>query len=243
MARRAAALVIGNEILTGKIRDENVHVLAKELRLLGIVLDRVIICPDDIDVIADDLRALRRSHDLVFTSGGVGPTPDDVTLPAVAKSFDRPLVRSETIEGLIRGYWKDKVTPGHLRMADVPEGADLLSNPEVPWPVVTIDNVCVLPGVPEIFRLKLRMLREKIGSDTPFVSRALYTTCDEGSIAQLLEDLGRHHPAVEIGSYPRWRDDDYRVKLTFDGLDAAAVGACLEACRAALDDEQVVRVE
>lgn len=243
MVRTAAALIIGNEILTGKIEDENTPVLARELRLLGIRLARVIICPDELDVIADDLRALARAHDLVFTSGGVGPTPDDVTLPAVAKAFDLSLERSPLIEGLIRGYWGERTTDGHLRMADVPRGAELLSNPEVPWPVICVENVCVLPGVPEIFRIKLRMLRERIGADTPFVSRALYTRCDEGTIAGLLEEVGHLHPAVEIGSYPRWRHEEYKVKLTFDGLDAAAVDAALEACRAGLPEEDVVRVE
>jgi molybdenum cofactor synthesis domain-containing protein len=243
MVRTAAALIIGNEILTGKIRDENTHVLARELRLLGIRLARVIVCPDDIDVIADDLRTLGRAHDLVFTSGGVGPTPDDVTLPAVAKAFEVPLERSPLIEGLIRGYWGDKTTNGHLRMADVPRGAVLLSNPEVPWPVICLENVSVLPGVPEIFRLKLRLLRERIGADAPFVSRALYTRCDEGTIAALLEEVGRLHPAVEIGSYPRWRHEEYKVKLTFDGLDAMAVEAALEACRTGLPEDDVVRVE
>lgn len=243
MPRRAAALIIGNEILTGKTREGNLQVLAKELRLLGIALERAIVCLDDIDVIAEDLRELKRRYDWVFTSGGVGPTPDDLTLPAVAKAFDRPLERSSAIEALIRGYWGDRVTDGHLRMADVPQGAELSSNPEVPWPVITIENVCVLPGVPEIFAIKLRMLREKLGSDTPFVSRALYTRCDEGTIAALLEELGRRHPAVEIGSYPRWRDPEYKVKLTFDGLDGDAVDRALEACVAALAPDDVVRVD
>ena len=243
MVRTAAALIIGNEILTGKIKDENTHVLAAELRRLGIRLSRVVICPDDIDVIAADLKTLGRAHDLVFTSGGVGPTPDDVTLPAVAKAFDLPLERSPLIEGLIRGYWGDKTTDGHLRMADVPRGAELLSNPEVPWPVICVENVSVLPGVPEIFRLKLRMLRERIGADAPFVSRSLYTRCDEGSIAALLDEVGHLHPAVEIGSYPRWRHEEYKVKLTFDGLDQDAVDAALEACRAGIPEEDVVSVE
>ncbi|HJL16159.1 MAG TPA: competence/damage-inducible protein A [Sandaracinaceae bacterium LLY-WYZ-13_1] len=243
MPRSAAALIIGNEILTGKIREANLHVLARELRLLGIELKRAVVCEDDIDVIAEDLRALRRGYDLVFTSGGVGPTPDDLTLPAVAKAFDRPLERSSTIEGLIRGYWGERVTEGHLRMADVPQGAELSSNAEMPWPVISVDNVCVLPGVPEIFRVKLRLLRDKIGTDAPFVSRALFTTCDEGTIAALLEELGRRHPAVAIGSYPAWRNPEYRVKLTFDGRESDAVDAAVDACREALDDDAIVRVE
>lgn len=243
MPRTAAALIIGNEILTGKIPDANIPVLARELRRLGIELRRVVVCPDEIDVIAADVRRLKADHDLVFTSGGVGPTPDDVTLPAIAKAFDRPLCRSSVIEGLIRGYWGERVTEGHLRMADVPEGAELLSNPEVPWPTIILENVSVLPGVPEIFAVKLRVLRDRIGADTPFVSRAIYTRCDEGTIAELLTTLGRDHPSIDIGSYPRWRDDAYRVKLTFDGLDPQAVDAAVAACVAGLGDEMIVRVE
>lgn len=243
MTRTAAALIIGNEILTGKVREANVQLLARELFRLGVALRRVIVCPDDVAVIAADLTLLRTTHDLVFTSGGVGPTHDDVTLPAVARAFDRPLERSPVIEALIRNHWGDRVTEGHLRMADVPAGAELLATNDVPWPVICVENVCVLPGVPEIFEIKVVMLRDRIGSDVPFVSRALYTMCDEGEIAALLEDLTRAHPGVEIGSYPRWRDPTYRVKLTFDGLSAETVDAALEACRAALPPEAVVRVE
>jgi len=243
MARTAAALIIGNEILTGKVREANVQRLAHELFRMGIALKRVIVCPDDIETIATDLRALRAAHDLVFTSGGVGPTHDDLTLPAVARAFDRALVRSPVIEALIRGHWGERVTEGHLRMADVPDGADLLQTNEVPWPVVSIENVFVLPGVPEIFEVKLLMLRERIGADVPFVSRALYTMCDEGEVAALLQTIVGAHPGVEVGSYPRWRDPTYSVKITFDGRDPARVDAALEACRAALAPELIVRVE
>lgn len=243
MARTAAALIIGNEILTGKIRDENSHHLGRQLFLLGIELRRVVMVPDEVETIAKELTALREGHDIVFTSGGVGPTHDDVTLPAIARSFDRPLLRSAHIEGLIRGYWKERVTDGHLRMADVPEGAELLTTPEMPWPAITVDNVFVLPGVPEVFRMTLRTVQGRIGADVPFVSRALYTTCDEGEIAGLLEKLTSAHPGVAIGSYPRWRDPEVKVKLTFDGRDEAAVSAARDACAEALSPEMIVRRE
>ena len=243
MTRTAAALIIGNEILTGKIEEANLVVLARELRLLGVALRRVIVCPDDEATIVEDLRALRARHDFVFTSGGVGPTHDDVTLPAVARALDRPLVRSAEIEALIRQYWGDRVREGHLRMADLPEGAETLSNAEVPWPVVCVENVFLLPGVPQIFRVKLRMLRERIGGDAPFFTRSLFTMCDAGSIAALLEEVQAAHDGVEIGSYPRWHDPEYRVKLTFDGKDEAAVDAALEACRRGLDPADIVRME
>lgn len=243
MPRSAAALIIGNEILTGKIRESNVEVLAREMRLLGVELRRVIVCPDEVETIAADLTALRESHDLVFTSGGVGPTPDDVTLPGVARSFGHDLERAPEIEALIRGYWGDRVTEGHLRMADVPAGAELLSSAEIPWPVVIKDNVFVLPGVPQIFAVKLRMLRDRIGAAQPFVSRSLFTRCDEGSIAPLLERIERDHPKVDVGSYPVWRDPEVKVKLTFDSLDGDAVDAALADCREGLDPADVVRVE
>lgn len=242
MPRRAAMLVIGNEILTGKVREGNLETLAQQLFRMGIELRRAVVCPDEVDVIARDLNELRRAHDLVFTSGGVGPTHDDVTLPAVARAFDRPLERSPIIEGLIRQHWADRVTEGHLRMAEIPAGASLVIE-DVPWPVISIENVYVLPGVPEIFELELRALRAHIGSDTPFVTRAIYTMCDEGEIAALLESVTRDHPNVAIGSYPRWRDPAYRVKLTFDGATEGEVDAALEQCLRGLSPDAVVRVE
>jgi molybdopterin-biosynthesis enzyme MoeA-like protein len=241
MARTAAALIIGNELLTGKVKEGNLAFLGKELFVLGIRLRRVVLCEDDAEVIADELTALRTAHDLVFTSGGVGPTPDDVTLPGVARSFERPLVRSPLIEGLIRGHWQERTTEGHLRMAEVPEGAELLHNPEMPWPVVIADNVFVLPGVPEIFRVKFRLLAERLGTDVPFVSLALYTMCDEGEIASTLERLEREHPGVAIGSYPRFRDPEYKTKLTFDAREHRLAQAALEACVDALPTGCVVR--
>lgn len=243
VTRSAAALVIGNEILTGKVREANVQRLARELFRVGVALRRVVVCPDDVEIIAADLRALRTSHDLVFTSGGVGPTHDDVTLLGVARAFDRALTRSDRLESLIRAHWGERVTQQHLRMADLPEGADLIEDADVPWPTIRVENVHVLPGVPEFFELNVAMLRSRIRGEVPFVSRALYTNCDEGEIAALLEEIARAYPDVEVGSYPRWRDPSYRVKLTFDGRVPEAVDAALEACRAALPPALVVRVE
>lgn len=241
MPRTAAALIIGNELLTGKIQDQNLSFLARELFSLGIVLRRVVFCPDERDVIVADLDALRDAHDLVFTSGGVGPTHDDITIEAVATAFGRRVVRSEEVEGMIRAYWGDAVTPSHLRMADMPEGARLIRDTEVPWPTVVMGNVYVLPGVPRIFQLKLEALRTDLGADAPFVSQAVYTSCDEAEIAERLHALVHDHPSVSIGSYPRLRGADHRVKVTFDGQDPHAVHAAAEALVAALPAETIVR--
>lgn len=243
MDRTAAALVIGNELLSGKIQEGNVAFLAKALFQMGIALRRVIVCPDDEATIVSDLRALAAAHDVVFTSGGVGPTHDDITVPSVARAFDRPLVRDPELARMIREHFGDRTTEGHLRMADLPEGGELVSSEEIPWPVIRVENVYVMPGVPEIFRIKFGLVRDRLGAGSPLVSRAIYTRCDEGVIAELLERVEREHPGVLIGSYPRFRDPDHQVKLTFDGRDDALVLAALRACLSELPAELVVRAE
>ncbi len=243
MAQTAAALIIGNEILTGKIQDQNVSYLARELFELGVTLRRVVVCPDEVDVIVRDLDDLRGTHDVVFTSGGIGPTHDDVTLVAVAKALGRKLIRSQEIELMIRRFFGDGTTEGHLRMADVPEGAALVRSGDAPWPTVAVDNVYVFPGVPEIFRMKFPMLKDRLRADAPFVSRAIYTGADEFEIADALGRVAAEHPNVTIGSYLRWREPDYRVKLTFDGRDPDAVERAFTAMRDAIPPDKLVRTE
>lgn len=241
VTKNAAALVIGNELLTGKVADENISYLARSLFDVGVSLQRVVICPDVLETIAHDVNALRAAHDWLFTSGGVGPTHDDITIDAVAHAFGRPLVRSTAVESLIRGHYGERTTEEHLRMANMPDGAELVHNARVPWPTVKVENVLILPGIPEIFRAKVEALKELVRADRPFVSRAVYTWCDEGSIASLLEKLTHHHPDIAIGSYPRWNHADYRVKLTFDGTNAESVEAALNAFCEAIPAEKIVR--
>ncbi len=238
--RTAAALVIGNELLTGKIQDTNVTVLAKLLFELGIVLDRVVICRDVVEVIVEDLNALRRAYDFVFTSGGVGPTHDDVTMAAVARAFDRRLVRAPEVEKLLAEYFGDACSERHLRMAEMPEGAELLLGGRRRWPTPRIGNVFILPGLPEVFRHKLEILREHLAGDRPFVSRAVRMSSDEGDVAELLERLSDDHPAVAIGSYPRWGEGPVRLMVTFDGRDGEQVEHAVTALKRALPAEQIV---
>jgi molybdopterin-biosynthesis enzyme MoeA-like protein len=235
-------LIIGNEILTGKIQEANLGYLGQELFKLGIVLQRAVICRDDVDVIVADLNELRAEHDFVFTSGGVGPTHDDMTLPAIAEAFGVHLQRAPEIEALIRGYHGERVTEDHLRMADVPAGARLMASEDVPWPTVSIGNVFIFPGVPEIFRLKFPVLREHLSDGRRFYTRAVFTQCDEGEIAQLLSSVADDNPELFIGSYPRFRGEDYKLKVTVDGADEAAVSAALETIIGGLPEDKIVRV-
>ncbi len=223
MPRTAAALVIGNEILSGKIADTNTTFLARGLFELGIQLRRVVVCPDEIETIAAELSDLRGNHDLVFTSGGVGPTHDDIPLTGVAASFDKPVVQSEAVAKLIRHYYGDRTTDAHLRMANMPAGAEMIRSSDAPWPTVVIDNVFVLPGVPEIFELKFTDLRKRLDRGQEFHSQAVFTLSGEGEIASLLERIAEAFPGVMVGSYVKWKADDYRTKVTFDGNEKSAV--------------------
>jgi len=241
--RTAAALIIGNELLSGKIAEANLQVLARELRALGVRLTRVVMVLDDLEVIAREVRELSAAHDVVFTSGGVGPTHDDLTMESVARAFGAAVVLSPAIERMIRGYYAERCTDGHLLMARIPEGARLVSSDAVPWPTVVMRNVWVLPGVPEVFRMKLPHVRSELAGDAPFLSLAVCTTLDEGDIKPLLDRVVAEHGAVEIGSYPKWHDAEYRTKLTFDGTDPVTVHAARDALLAGLPIGALVRIE
>jgi molybdenum cofactor synthesis domain-containing protein len=243
----AAILVIGNEILSGKVEEANVAVLARELRKLGIFLRRVVVVPDEIDTIAVEVTQLAQTHDWLFTSGGVGPTHDDVTIEAVAKAFGVRVVSSPEMETMLRAHYKERCTEGHLRMALVPEGAGLEVNAEVRWPTIRLRNTWLLPGIPEVFKMKLPVVIERVrvqaSTAQPFVTHAVYVKMDEGDLKPLLDRVVAAFPDVSVGSYPKWLDPTYKTKLTFDGQDAPRAKAARDAFVASLPQGEPQRVE
>jgi molybdenum cofactor synthesis domain-containing protein len=246
----AAILLIGNELLSGKVEDENARFLIRELRALGVSLRRIEVVPDVPEEITDSVRALAPRFDTVFTSGGVGPTHDDVTLRAVATAFSMDIVRHAELEALLRQGYGDRLLDRDLRMADVPSGARLeygrggvVGGPvaKAPWPVIVVHNVWILPGVPSIFRRKFEAVRELFRA-APIHGRALYSADGEGSIAGALDEAVAAFPGVDIGSYPHLDAPDYRVKVTLDGRDAARLDEAM-AWLAARLGKAVVRTE
>jgi molybdenum cofactor synthesis domain-containing protein len=225
--RTAAALLIGNELLSGKIHEANLVELARTLRAVGVSLRRVVMVPDELDVIADEVRALHAAYDVVFTSGGVGPTHDDITIEAIAKAFGVPAVVDATFEAMLRNVYGDRMTDGHRRMALVPLGADLVAHDEVRWPTVRMKNVWVLPGVPEAFRMKLAVVRDHVRGSYRFVTREVYTRMDEPDLKPLLDKVVAAHPDVDVGSYPKWFDARYKTKITFDATDESKLEAAV----------------
>lgn len=240
--KTAAIVVIGNEILTGKSEDQNAAFLIGELYSLGIALRRIVIIPDDVAEIAKAVSECAAGFDHVFTSGGVGPTHDDVTIEAVARAFDRAVIRHPELAQMIRGYFGDDVDEARMRMADTPEGAELIRGEALRWPVLAVENVFILPGVPELFRSKFEAIREKFRAD-PFHYSAIYTREDEFDITPHLNHVAAEYPEVEIGSYPTFTREDYSVKITIESKEAAAVERALAALLERLNPAALVRTE
>ena len=234
--------MIGNEILTGKSEDKNASFLIGELYRLGVMLRRIEIIPDDLDEIARAVSECAAKFDYVFTSGGVGPTHDDLTIEGIARAFGREVVRDPGLAGMIRGYFGDEADETRLRMADMPAGSRLISETGLRWPVLATENVFILPGVPELFRSKFEAIRELFRAE-PFYTAAIYTREDEFDIAPRLNDVAANHPGVEIGSYPNFTSDEYRVKITIESKESDQVESARRALLDSLDPGSLVRTE
>jgi len=223
----AGIVIIGDEILSGQFADENAAFLIGELRTLGVSLRRIAMIPDDVEDIGATVLDFSRRFDHVFTSGGVGPTHDDVTIAGIAAGFGTEVVRHPEIEALLRKYIGDNLHEGHLRMADVPNGAEVLYGRDPLSPVVLYKNVYILPGIPALFRSKVISIRERFRC-APFASGVLYTMGDESSIATDLHAAVAEYPEVAFGSYPRIDEPDYRILITVKGKDGSVVKHAIE---------------
>jgi len=218
----AGIILIGDEILSGKVVDENARFLIEELRELGVALRRVTVIPDVLDEIAATVRDFSERFEHVFTSGGVGPTHDDLTMEGVARAFGTRVVRHPELERLLRGYYGDKLEERNLRMAEVPDGAHFVHGDQPTWPVIAMKNVYILPGIPEIFRRKFKSIRERFRG-APYFLKCVFTSDEEGRIAGELDRVVAAWPRVQVGSYPKLDHPEYKVKVTLESKEQADV--------------------
>lgn len=240
--RTAGIVVIGNEILSGKVTDTNSPFLARELRKLGVTLQRITTIPDDVDVIASTVKYFADAFEIVFTSGGVGPTHDDVTMEGVARGFGRKVIRHPELDKRLREYLGANANEARMRMADVPDGAELIVDQRLGFPTIKCENVYILPGIPEILEQKFAALAERF-SAAPYHLRVVFTRDGEGSIAEHLNATVAKFPDLLLGSYPKLGDPEYAVKLTLESKDRAYVEAALAHLLSLLPRETVVRTE
>jgi molybdenum cofactor synthesis domain-containing protein len=239
--RSCAMVVVGNEILSGKVRDSNAYFAARELRKIGVALKRVTVVPDELKPIADEVAHCARTFDFVITSGGVGPTHDDITMEAVALAFGRKLMIHPELERVIRQYFTERIATG-MKMAEVPEGAVLNAAGDLRFPTVQIDNVYILPGIPQIFEVKLKSLIGRFATD-PYFIRTIYTSAGEGTIAEHLNACLETYPELLLGSYPRIGHNEYRVKLTLESKDRDYLDRAFNHLIDLLPKEVVVKIE
>jgi FAD synthetase len=240
--RSAGLVVIGNEILSGKVTDTNTPFLARELRSLGVSLERVVVIPDDLEQIASEVAAFAQRYDVVFTSGGVGPTHDDITMDGVAAAFGRPLVEHAELRRAIEHYVGPRVNAAHLKMAQVPEGAELIVDDKLAFPTVLVGNVYILPGIPELFQSKVVSLRDRFRT-APYFLRQVLVRDNETLIAEFLHATLSAFPELLLGSYPKLADAEYRVRLTLESKDEGYVDRALADLVGRLPAGCVLRVE
>ena len=238
----AAAIVIGDEILSGKIRDGNGPYFIDRARSVGLPVRRILTVADDIEEIAWAVRSLRGRYAPILTSGGIGPTHDDLTVEGVAAGLDRGVIRHPEIEGLLRERYGAAMKEEALRLANVPEGAELVRTAESWYPIAKVEEFFLLPGVPELFRLHARGILESFRG-APFHLRCVYLSAGEPEIAAILDRIAVEHGGVALGSYPRFDGVGYRVKLTLEAQAEAPVEAALSALLSALPKDFVVSVE
>jgi len=238
----AAIVVIGNEILSGKITDSNSGFLARVLRRSGVALERIVVIPDVIDVIADTIKQAAACFDLVFTSGGIGPTHDDLTIQGIAKAFGLAVVEDRTLRAAIERVAGASPSAAMLKMAEIPAGAELVGGDGDFFPTVRVRNVYVLPGVPEIFERKVNDLGDRFRS-SPFHLRQVFVSVYETSIAEHLDATLAAFPALLLGSYPKLSHPEYRVRLTLESKDEGYLERALADLLARLPADYVVRVE
>jgi molybdenum cofactor synthesis domain-containing protein len=220
----AALVVIGDEILSGRTQDKNVAQVALWLNEQGIRLAEVRVVPDDTARIAEAVNALRSAHDYLFTTGGIGPTHDDITVDAMAAAFGVPVVVHPDARRILEDYYRDRpggLTAARLRMARVPEGAELIANASSGAPGVKLGNVYILAGVPYIASSMLEALTGKLQGGRPVVSVTVGARAPESDVADLLRETEAENPGVAIGSYPFFKEGRYGANFVIRSEDGA----------------------
>jgi len=232
----AALLVIGDEILSGRTQDRNVSQVALWLNLQGIRLSEVRVVPDDMAGIGEAVVELKARNDYLFTTGGIGPTHDDITVDAIARALDVPVVVHPRARAALEHYYAPRggLNEARLRMARVPEGAELIENRMSGAPGIRMGNIFILAGVPHIAGLMLEALSNRLQGGRPMLSRTLGCWAPESEVADLLRQTESGHPGSQIGSYPFFHDGKVGANFVVRSTDAATIDSCIAAIETGL---------
>lgn len=240
--KTAGIIIIGNEILSGKVRDENSHFLSGELRTLGIDVKRITVVPDEVETIGREAVQFSKNYDYVFTSGGVGPTHDDVTVAAIANGFNVPLIRNKEIRDVLLARCGGKPNAAVLKMTEIPEGARVVFREQMRFPVISFKNIFIFPGIPEYFQNKFSAIKEQFRSQA-FHLKRIFLNSHETEIAEILNSVVAAHERVAFGSYPILGQQDYRIIVTAESKFEESLNEAVDELLQLLPSKAIKRVE
>lgn len=242
MSKTAGIVIIGNEVLSGKTQDTNSHFLCQELRALGVEVRRISVIPDEIELIGQEVATFSREFDFVFTTGGVGPTHDDVTMAGIAHGFGLKVMRHPELERRLRERHGKNINEARLRMAEIPEGAELVGGGSLYAPVAKFRNVYIFPGIPKILHERFQVIREGF-REAPYFLKLVYVREGEGVIASILTSLLTNFPELLLGSYPVLDNPEYKVKVTLESKDPNYLNQAFEKLLSMLPKGALHRIE
>ena len=233
----AALIVIGDEILSGRTHDKNIAQVASWLGIQGIRLKEVRVVPDETPAIVEAVNTLRARNDYLFTTGGIGPTHDDITVDAIAEALGVGVVVHPEARDILLGYYETRggLTEARLRMARVPEGADLIPNRYTGAPGIRFDNIFIMAGVPQITAGMLDALSGQLEGGALLLSETVGCWVQESEVADLLRQTEKDHETCQIGSYPFWHEGRTGANFVIRSVDADELAACTRALAAGLE--------
>ncbi len=224
---KAALIIIGNEILSGRTQDKNLSYLANWLNEIGIQLGEVRVIRDEEEIIVDAVNNLRKTYNYVFTTGGIGPTHDDITSLSIAKAFNVDLEINDKALSILKEYYKDsELTDARMKMTMIPKGAELVDNPISRAPGFKIENVFVMAGIPSIMQGMLEGARKHLKGGDIIKSTSVDVFTRESNVAEELAELQRNYPDIEIGSYPFSKENKFGTSLVLRSKDSRLLKKC-----------------
>ncbi len=239
----AALIIIGDEILSGRTQDANLAYLAKWLGVQGIRLKEVRVISDDMEAIGAAVNSLRVAHDYLFTTGGIGPTHDDITVDAIAAALGREVIVHPDARAILADHYGDQLTEARLRMARTPAGASLIENPRTKAPGIRVDNIFIMAGVPMITQGMLAALDGQLEGGAPVLSRTVAAWTQESKVADVLKQAERGNPGVQIGSYPFWREGKTGANFVIRSTSTAQLAVVAEQLMAGLTQIGITPVD
>lgn len=240
--KNAAIIIIGNEVLSGKTTDVNTPFLTRELRALGVNVRRVTVITDDVDEIAETVRTYLKSYDLIFSCGGIGPTHDDVTMAGIALGVGRPLIQHAFLLEQLKKNYGPELNTAQLKMTEVPEGTELISNEALRVPVLHFKQLYIFPGIPELVVRKFNAIKE-IFRELPFHLVKIYIALQESAIAAQMHEVLEQYPLLQLGSYPKLNKSDHKIVLTLESKEKPYLNQALQALLVLLPADAVVKID